>query len=128
MFVRWKRRPMVGIGQTLLIASLVRSVRIDGKPRQRVVAYLGSISEYHAQLPWCQRYFWKQVESRLSRVADTDREKVERSILAVIPRPTAEESAVAASPGTGRDHGEVVPTKVSNGGPLWALRKGGASQ
>jgi hypothetical protein len=54
MFVRWKQRPIwtnpprVGRQKTsrvLLVAVLVKSERRGGRPRQRTVAYLGSIEK-----------------------------------------------------------------------------------
>ena len=52
MYVRWKKRERSRRGwhtepPQLLTAVLVESRRVDGKPRQRTVAYLGSIrSDY----------------------------------------------------------------------------------
>ena len=43
MFVRWAVRKRVRHGGGLLIASLMESRRIGGKPRHRFVGYLGSI-------------------------------------------------------------------------------------
>jgi hypothetical protein len=42
MYVRWKRQKR-DQGETTR-AALVRSVRVDGKPRQKVVKYLGIFS------------------------------------------------------------------------------------
>ncbi len=50
MFVRWKVRKRKGkIGRrvrALLCAFLVKSVRIDGKPRQQTICYLGCFSDF----------------------------------------------------------------------------------
>ena len=43
MFVRWAVRKRARYDGGLLIASLVESKRIGGKPRHRFVGYLGSI-------------------------------------------------------------------------------------
>lgn len=69
MFVRWKRSPLMKKpGGDLLAASLVESVRVDGKPRQRTIAYLGSIAEADTQpggRAVLVRCFWRAVRERL---------------------------------------------------------------
>lgn len=73
MFVRWKRSPLKKKpGGDLLAASLVESVRVDGKPRQRTVAYLGSIAESDTQpggRSVLVRCFWRAVRERLDALA-----------------------------------------------------------
>jgi len=115
MFVRWQKRKRAD-GRNLrwswveslslevrhdregdlLVASLVESIRIDGKPRQRVVGYLGSIRENLVTDPQAQRDFWGDgrwdgVRHRLDRLADRitpkDRASIETKIAAKVPRP-----------------------------------------
>lgn len=73
MFVRWKKSPLKKKpGGVLLYASLVESLRIDGKPRQRTIAYLGSIAEADT-LPGGRDVmvgvFWRAVRKRLAALA-----------------------------------------------------------
>ncbi len=98
VFVRWKRRPgglrrFGGRFGDLLVASLVCSVRVGGKPRQKALAYLGSFRE---GLMGAQRraLFWQSADEALNRagLAAADREKAEAALLAKVPRPTPAEA------------------------------------
>ncbi len=78
MFVRFKKLKRIG-GGNLLAAYLVESKRIDGKPRQRIIAYLGSIRLLYAKAYVRYRKevvdpvarakrdeFWRTVEAKLN--------------------------------------------------------------
>jgi hypothetical protein len=74
---------------------LVESVRADGKPRQRHVAYLGGITESAIQITAQRRYFWEAVLDGLDRLHNrmsiADRRKIEAAIALKVPRLTREE-------------------------------------
>jgi hypothetical protein len=105
MFVRWKRRQRTrttsyghwGTGEWVKSAVLVRSVRTDQGPRQRIVAYLGSIGEGKERYHWHQVGFWEAVDPRLdaAQLDAADRSRIELSLASVVSRPT-EDSRVAA--------------------------------
>src|SRR5687768_11322284 len=104
MFVKWKRRP-VGANRSYggspyneqhLIAVLVRSERVDGKPRQKLVKYLGTIrdsyiepgsitNEYvRARAINAKEWFWRRVSSVLAETEMTpsERERAEAAVAA----------------------------------------------
>jgi hypothetical protein len=94
-FVRWGRPDEVRerrTGEFLLIAHLVRSERRDGKPRQKVVGYLGSIRE-EAEYVGHRKHFWEHADKRLDALAleAEERRRIEAALLARVPRPTAGE-------------------------------------
>jgi hypothetical protein len=73
-------------------AILVEAVRSDGQPRQRHVAYLGSITESALSIVAQRHYFWEEASKRLdalgNRVRREDRGKIEAALAARVPRPT----------------------------------------
>jgi hypothetical protein len=84
------------VGDTTWNAILVESVRIDGKPRQKHVAYLGSFSDRQAKLPAQRVYTWEHMLERLDRLSNRitprDRKKIEAAIASKLgPRPTKRE-------------------------------------
>ena len=72
MFVRWKRRPLrrrrpwSPPDEHALYAVLVESRRVDGRPRQRVVRYLGAIKEGQLRYPLSVDHFWQTVDRNLA--------------------------------------------------------------
>jgi hypothetical protein len=109
MYVRWKRhlmsartadyswrklheRPPYSIS-----AVLVRSKRVDGKPRQEFVCHLATISEDHISMSIHRHYFWQKATSQLDALEldQAQRGKLERKLLEVVPRP--DEAEVAAT-------------------------------
>jgi hypothetical protein len=103
MFVRWKQRPRWSsthrhgrqkTDRVLLVAVLVKSERRDGRPRQRTVAYLGSIARDRTGDPWPRFHFWKAVSARLDSLnLDAPmRKKIETSLRARVGQPTDEEA------------------------------------
>jgi hypothetical protein len=93
MFIRWKRRRLRRVPDTLRYAELVRSVWIHGRSRQQIVCYLASIREQYQHTPAHRQAFWRGVEQRLATVAldPATRQAVEHALGTVIPRPTAVE-------------------------------------
>jgi hypothetical protein len=74
-------------------AVLVESYRVDGKPRQRHVAYLGSV---HSDLDVHDRaWFWHRMNAKLdalsNRIPAAERPKIEAALAAKVPPVTAEE-------------------------------------
>src|SRR6266581_4939668 len=76
----------------LLIATLVESTRIHGQPRQKQIAYLGSIRERHIDKPLAVERFYQKVQERLGLLdLDTEqREKVIISLQVRVPLPSQE--------------------------------------
>jgi hypothetical protein len=69
-------------------AILVESVRVDGRPRQRHIACLGSITESPIEVDHQRRYFWDAIYDQLDRlrIAIADRRKIEMAIELKVPR------------------------------------------
>jgi hypothetical protein len=110
MFVRWKhykrsskkkyiRDGKCGWldpqGSELLVAVLVRSERVNGKPRQRTVAYLGSIREDHLGEVGLRNRFWESADEKIETLAlkAEERQKCEAALLTRVARLTSEENA-----------------------------------
>lgn len=119
MFVRWKRarrkdsrhtevvpgrsyNPPISKPEWLLSAVLVESVRIGGKPRQRIIAYLGSIRESRLD-PACEYgifhrgYFWRDATARLEAldIHESERARISAALAERVPPPDPEEHAQA---------------------------------
>jgi hypothetical protein len=112
---------------------LVESQRINGKPRQRTLAYLGSIRDRHLESPWARHWFWREVSRRLDALTlpKQERVRIEARLLAVVPRPSQEEQEAATQafrrgeaalakalgrPPAGRDsNGGETPRAATNG-------------
>ncbi len=117
MFVRWKRkrrkdsyhfepdppgvkvtyRPRIADPQWLRSAVLVESVRVDGRPRQRTIKYLGSIRECHLDLErqssiFHHGYFWRSADANLETldISDLERARIVATLEDVVPRPDPE--------------------------------------
>ncbi len=98
MYVRWQRRRRVRKGRKspLLTAVLVESRRVNGQPRQHVVAYLGGIREAYIDVSeWQHRAFWRRVDDRLDELElDPDtRARIEASVAARVRRVMPENQA-----------------------------------
>jgi hypothetical protein len=80
-------------GKFLLCAVLVKSERRGGKPRQKTVAYLGSIPEGRAGDVSHRHWFWEAAGRKLDALGldAAGRQEVEAALLARVARPTAEE-------------------------------------
>jgi hypothetical protein len=105
MYVRWKKRESRarrGYVETvqnpdppvILTAMAVESVRVDGKPRQRIVAYLGTIWERNIEHVWRRHYFWEAADKALNAMPQPHRSKIEAELLAKVKRPTEAEFEV----------------------------------
>jgi hypothetical protein len=97
MFVRWKRHE--GKRGTSHYAYLVESRRVEGKPRLRVLHYLGGIKEAARHLPVLDArqhltgrwVFWHGALKKLGGLDAATRQKVEAGLAAVVPAVTADE-------------------------------------
>jgi len=113
MYVRWKHRRSTAVdlvtrlrqgrhgrggnpGNVSHSAYLVESVRVDGKPRQRTVAYLGFIAEQRGpgigqpqnlQNPAARYWFWRDACAILDGVTmdDATRARCETVLASVVP-------------------------------------------
>jgi hypothetical protein len=74
------------------LATLVESVRTAAGPRQKHVAYLGSIKEGDERAPVRQAGFWASADEALDRLdlGGDERAQIEAALGAVVPRPTDE--------------------------------------
>jgi len=109
MFVRWKRRKVTlppkcpnkwaweakckrrQQAGDLLSAYLMESVRIDGKPRQKPIAYLAAIREGGIKPGYGHPvWFWKSVTAKLDtlKLSRKVRKELEDRLAEVVPKPT----------------------------------------
>jgi hypothetical protein len=101
MFIRWTSRarrtsefgPDWWAPDVHHRAILAEAVRIDGKPRQRHVAYLVGFTESWARTAHGRVNIWNEISERLDKLGDriTDRDKVEAAVAMKLPKPTAAE-------------------------------------
>jgi hypothetical protein len=84
-------------GRALLVAALVTSEREDGKPRQRTVAYLGSIGADAVAYVWRRQGFWEAARRKLDALGlgRPERKAVEQALSAVVAKPSRREVAAA---------------------------------
>ncbi len=101
MYVRWRSRPRTRLPRSpLLTAVVVACRRVNGKPRQRVVAYLAGIREkFIGEHERQHEKFWNRVDARLDELAldPATRANIEASIAARVPRVTDEDQAQFAA-------------------------------
>jgi hypothetical protein len=76
-------------------AIIIESARVEGKPKQRHVAYLGGITESAIDIGAQRAWFWVDVMRRLdglaNRVSKDDRARIEAAVGKKVPRPTVAE-------------------------------------
>jgi hypothetical protein len=101
MFVRWQSRTRecyFPYGDITWTAILAETKRVNGQPRQRHLAYLGSMSEERSKILVQRCDFWDQIVDRLNKLGNriTDREQIETAIAKKVPRPSAAEYKEAA--------------------------------
>jgi hypothetical protein len=97
MYIRWQSRKRTiaafGYGREDIgwRAILVESVRVDGKPKQRHVAYLVGFTESALTIPAQQRFVWDRVEARLkhlsNRISAEDRDAIMKALVKKIGKP-----------------------------------------
>jgi hypothetical protein len=97
VFVRWKQRRnrtrRNDCGGVSTYAYLVKSERIDGKPRLKVIGYVGTVPEGGERHDWRRIRFWGRVDALFARLKlDPDtRASIEHSLATRVPRPLTEE-------------------------------------
>jgi hypothetical protein len=100
MYLRWKRRKLRrtwewadGWAPHRLEAAIVASRRVEGKPRQELIAHLGSIREDAVGDVEVRVGFWEAAERRLAALAlpDGERARIEAALDDRVRRPTDEE-------------------------------------
>jgi len=78
-----------------LAAILVESVRVEGKPKQQHIAYLGGIDESELDRLDVQIWFWEWLTRQLDRLSNRvfadDRTKIEHAVMQKVPCPTRRE-------------------------------------
>ncbi len=79
-------------GDYALSAQLVESHRIDGKPRQKVIKYLGSINEARIQYVGHRIGFWRTASAAFKALALPPEQQhiIELALHARVPFPTKE--------------------------------------
>lgn len=103
MFVRWKRRERSAhkhpTDEYVLTAYLVKSERVNGKPRQRIVTYLGAIRENHRDTYWHQVDFWKAARRNILRLNldDATRNRIVDRLAATVAIPTPQGRAATSA-------------------------------
>ncbi len=110
MYVRWNRV------KGRLCAVLVRSTRVNGQPRQKIVGYLASIhdAEYMIKHPQYRYEFWVRLGEHLDRfqqygVIDADtRQAVEDRVARTVRPATAAEVAAEVAAEAAEDERELA--------------------
>jgi hypothetical protein len=101
MYVRWKRQLRSGGlngGHTSLTAVVVRSERVEGRPRQRIVCYLATIREDRISEGVDLVRFWESVRSHLAAAVPDQETKAHLSaqVAAHVPLPSLDDETRAA--------------------------------
>jgi hypothetical protein len=104
--LRTRQRADGSVGQDVRWnAVLVEAVRVGGKPRQRHIANIGSITESCIAVDTQRRYFWDGVHERLDRLVNRisieDRRRIEEAIALKVPRLTLEEHDASVEKASG---------------------------
>ena len=91
MYVRWQSRKQALSKDVRRTAIAVESERVDGRPTQRHVAYLGGISESAINTLAGQCRFWLDVTNKLDslgrRMTAEDRESIKEALAERVSRP-----------------------------------------
>ena len=106
MYIRWKRCVLRRTADVTLKAFLVHSVRIEGRPRQRILGYLGAIRGRYQQAPAHRQRFWHQVAQRLPAlgVDPPTQAALEACLARVVPRLTPADPATLEAQRTALSH------------------------
>ena len=87
--------------RTSWVAVIVESRRVDGRPRQHLIRYVGSIDCADIHRLSARQRFWDRADVVLAEFDQEQRERFEHALETKVRRPTAEEVA-AASPAAAR--------------------------
>jgi hypothetical protein len=91
------RSPRSSEPRPSLVAVIVESQRVDGRPRQHLIRYVGSIDSLDVQRLSARRRFWDRADAVLAEFDPKQRERFEQALAAKVPRPTHEEEAAAGA-------------------------------
>ena len=97
MYVRWKRKRLTRCWRKTmgdsLSAVLVRSERVDGRPRQRYVRHLGAIPEQQIGTYGWALDFWHSVDASLTalELLPDERERLAGQVATRVPRPVKDD-------------------------------------
>ena len=106
---RWRKR-----GDVHWRAILIENVRVDGKPTQRHIAYLGGITERNIahEKPAHRIYFWNGVEQKLAvlNFSAKERTAIMQVIAKKVPRVTSTlpTTCPGISKANGKHRGQAV--------------------
>jgi hypothetical protein len=102
MYLRFKKYLQSDRNYSLKV-EIIESYRnvVTGEPRNRFVAYLGTINEQGCSNKVLQEKFWRGVDKRLSdlRLAASDEQLIREKLLARIPRPKSWEEILKSLSG-----------------------------
>jgi hypothetical protein len=119
--IRTARAPRPRLGQnprklplTWLVVRVVKSQRIGGQPRQRLVQHLGSIRRDDIHLPGARRRFWAGADARLAGFSPEIRHRFEDAIATRIPRPPAEEPGLSLAQKIGAARARMQAFKAAS--------------
>src|SRR6202043_1096386 len=93
---RWQRERKSGYrdhlsAQSDAYAVLVESSRVDGKPRQRYLAYLGSALDLNVQTDLYRWQWWQEIKARLDKldnvIPSEQRPGIEAALAKKVPLP-----------------------------------------
>jgi hypothetical protein len=93
MFFRWKKQKLKRMSRGRpafnVAAEIVQSVRVDGRPRQKVVKWLSNYESKCLDDLAEQRSFWERADKNLDamNLEPARRMEFEAKMLAVVPRP-----------------------------------------
>jgi len=120
MFVRWQRRPRLD-GDASLVAYLLENRLVDGRHRQSVIAYLGTIRESAVSAESgssSTTNFWGALLRRLDGIGRLDAESKKTLVSEIahrVPLPVGDEYLAAprrsAVRGDQNQAGDLVPQK-----------------
>lgn len=120
MFVRWKKRLSSDKKSYSLAAYLIEAVRINGKPRQKVIAHLCTIKSHKLEKE--DAGLWCSVEDRVKKLglSEETEERIYRSIAEKTPRSTPEKMAEsrARSEALDREYGVSAYMKEFSARPV----------
>lgn len=100
MFVRWRIKKSDATSPRwhgdLLIAQLIESKRIDGKPRQKVIAYLGSIHLNDINRARTRLTFWRSAQAafRKAHLTNAQKHTIDGLLQTRVAKPTPEQVAI----------------------------------
>jgi hypothetical protein len=86
-------------GDTHWRAILVESIRVNGKPVQRHIAYLAGFTESALDIPAQRSFIWKDIEIKLrqlgNRIPPSDEKRIKAALIKKIGEPPTKEQRIA---------------------------------